>query len=279
MPKANILDKSEPSHLSSILNLLRRRLFDAIQRPQKDIKEKVVGFCGAWFRCNLRLKEGWWLISRELWRGTVCIVYISARLTYSNIIAKPSAWAKLSCQVPSFGSKSTLHNFLAHASRSKLQTVNCVRMIGLIVRYFLGSRLEVSQQLALVRNLSWFVQNCQRSIHSTAWPLQHRAQKNSSIGRYRTGVRLLAVRRLHWAIPSFPARQVPFGSLSLGWHLLIVCRYLKAIDVIDAQFWCEFSRNCFSSAFPSKLLGALSRQRAQIFFGVSVKRVKLQKIL
>lgn len=47
MPKANILDKSEPSHLSSILNLLRRRLFDAIQRPQKDIKEKVVGFCGA----------------------------------------------------------------------------------------------------------------------------------------------------------------------------------------------------------------------------------------
>lgn len=86
-------------------------------------------------------------------------------------------------------------------------------------------------------------------FHSTAWPLQHRAQKNSSIGRYRTGVRLLAVRRLHWAIPSFPARQVPFGSLSLGWHLLIVCRYLKAIDVIDAQFWCEFSRNCFLQPF------------------------------
>ena len=186
VPKANILDKSEPSHLSSILNLLRRRLFDAIQRPQKDIKEKVVGFCGAWFRCNLRLKEGWWLISRELWRGTVCIVYISARLTYSNIIAKPSAWAKLSCQVPSFGSKSTLHNFLAHASRSKLQTVNCVRMIGLIVRYFLGSRLEVSQQLALVRILSWFVQNCQRSISlhgmalttSRAEELIHRSIQN-----------------------------------------------------------------------------------------------------
>ena len=40
MPKANIVDKSEPSHLSSILNLLRRRLFDAIQRPQKDIYKR-----------------------------------------------------------------------------------------------------------------------------------------------------------------------------------------------------------------------------------------------
>ena len=133
---------------------------------------------------------------------------------------------------------------------SKLQTVNCVRMTDLIVRYFLGSRLEVSQQFALVRILAWFVQNCPRSIslHSMALTtpraeeLIHRSIQNRRI-------RLLAVRRLHWAIPSFPARQVPFGSLSLGWHLLIVCRYLKAIDVIDAQFWCEFSRNCFLQPF------------------------------
>ena len=45
MPKANIVDKSEPSHLSSILNLLRGSLFDSIQRPHKDMKGKVVRFC------------------------------------------------------------------------------------------------------------------------------------------------------------------------------------------------------------------------------------------
>ena len=165
----------------------------------------------------------------------------------SNVIARQSAWAKLSCQVPSlFGSKSawTRHDATFQCTTAILgRSVNCVRMTWLL-DIFLVAGWKCHSCLHSFEFLHDLFKTVQGQFHSTARSLQH-----SSIGRCRTGIRLLVVRLLHWAIPFFPARQVPFGSLSLGWHPLIERRYLKVIDVIYARFWCEFSRNCFLQPF------------------------------
>ena len=206
------MDKSEPSHLSSILNLLCRRLFDVIQRPQKDIKEK-----GCWVLWGLVL---WQLEIEErvvtdhqravTWHRLHVYISLCLKCHCKTVQLGQSCHVKFQAW---FGSKSawTRHDATFQCTTAILgRSVNCVRMTWLL-DIFLVAGWKCHSCLHSFEFLHDLFKTVQGQFHSTARSLQH-----SSIGRCRTGIRLLVVRLLHWAIPFFSSTTSAFWLAFIG---------------------------------------------------------------